>query len=101
MDQDLELETSEDECSGCKFYRPYRGGGTCHRSPPASPAPKSLLWALAEISWFIAGQEKSLNSHQFDPEAQAADDNDRSLFPQVHEDDWCGEFVRKVRNDQA
>lgn len=88
----------EDRCANCRFYRaPYREGGLegyCHRYPPAPPAPKSLLWVLAEICWFVAGEEETANNENFNPEGKGADDNDKSLFPIVYNDDWCGEFQK-------
>ena len=86
----------EDRCASCRFYHtPYRDEqreGYCRRYPPAPPAPKSLLWVLAEILWFVAGETATANDDKYNPEGKGADDNDRALFPMVYDEDWCGEF---------
>lgn len=82
-------------CKGCRFYKEDRAEswtGLCRRYPPASPAPKSLLWALSELVWFAAGESATVNQEEHSPEGQGSDNNDRALWPSVYEDDWCGEF---------
>ena len=85
------------QCRSCRYFNPdnlNERKGECRRYPPASPSPKSLLWALSEITFFVAGGKETLNGDEFDPEMPNADDNDRSLFASVYAEDWCGDFIR-------
>ena len=91
----------EKTCRNCRhFYDhdygidlPDGGTGECHRYPPSRPD------FIASIYLYYIAKAVGAPIDELDPfhqETQNGVDIGASRFPNVHTDEWCGEFDAKA-----